>query len=169
MAHGEARTDRRLLRESRAARAQLWPAAGLGVAMAATVVAQAALLAHVIASAAVHHTAPALLAGSLAALAAAMVARALLAGAFEASGRIGATRVMSELRGRLAEQLLVRSPSAASMTAPASSPPRRYRASMRWRPTSPATCRSWCWPRRCPRRSCCGWRRWMRSPPACWR
>ena len=38
------------------------------------------------------------------------MARALLAGAFETSGRIGATRVMSELRGRLAEQLLIRSP-----------------------------------------------------------
>jgi thiol reductant ABC exporter CydD subunit len=104
------RIDRRLLRESRAARGQLWLAAGLGVAMAATVVAQAALLAHVIASAAVHHTALARLTGSLAALAAVVVARALLAGAFETSGRIGATRVMSELRGRLAEQLLVRSP-----------------------------------------------------------
>jgi ATP-binding cassette, subfamily C, bacterial CydD len=105
-----ARIDRRLLRESRAARVQLWLAAGLGVAIAATVVAQAALLAHVVASAAVHHTALARLAGSLVALAAAIVARALLAGAFETSGRIGATRVMSELRGRLAEQLLVRSP-----------------------------------------------------------
>jgi thiol reductant ABC exporter CydD subunit len=105
-----ARIDRRLLRESGAARAQLWLAAGLGVAMAATVVAQAALLAHVIASAAVHHTALARLGGSLAALAAAIVARALLAGAFETSGRIGATHVMSELRGRLAEQLLIRSP-----------------------------------------------------------
>ena len=104
------RIDRRLLRESRAARTQLWLAAGLGVAMAATVVAQAALLAHVIASAAVHHTALAGLTGSLVALAAVVVARGLLAGAFEASGRIGATRVMSELRGRLAEQLLVRSP-----------------------------------------------------------
>ncbi len=105
-----ARIDRRLLRESRAARAQLWLAAGLGVAMAATVVAQAVLLAHVIASAAVHHTALARLAGSLAALAVVIVARALLAGAFETSGRIGATRVMSELRGRLAEQLLIRAP-----------------------------------------------------------
>ncbi len=105
-----ARIDRRLLRESRAARAQLWLAAALGVAMAATVVAQAAVLAHVIASAAVHHTALARLTGSLVALAAVVVARALLAGAFETSGRIGATRVMSELRGRLAEQLLVRSP-----------------------------------------------------------
>jgi ATP-binding cassette subfamily C protein CydD len=78
--------------------------------MAATVVAQAALLAHVIASAAVHRTALAGLTSSLVALAAVVVARALLAGAFETSGRIGATRVMSELRGRLAQQLLVRSP-----------------------------------------------------------
>lgn len=102
--------DRRLLHESRAARAQLWLAAGLGVAMAAAVVAQAALLAHVIASAAVHHTALARLTGSLVALLAVVVARGLLAGAFETSGLIGATRVMSELRGRLAEQLLLRSP-----------------------------------------------------------
>jgi thiol reductant ABC exporter CydD subunit len=109
-ARGGARIDRRLLRESRAARSQLWLAAGLGVAMGATVVAQAALLAHVIASAAIHHTALAMLTGSLVALAAVVVARALLAGAFEISGRIGATRVMSELRGRLAQQLLVRSP-----------------------------------------------------------
>ncbi|HXB65231.1 MAG TPA: thiol reductant ABC exporter subunit CydD [Solirubrobacteraceae bacterium] len=117
--------DRRLLRESRAARAQLLLAGVLGVAMAVTVVAQAALLAYVIASAAVHRTAlglaetgmpakglrpPVSVAGALAALAAVVVARALLAGAFEVSGRVGATHVMSELRGRLAEQLLVRSP-----------------------------------------------------------
>ena len=104
------KVDRRLLRESRAARAQLWSTGALGVAMAVTVVAQAALLAHVIAGAAVHHTALARLSGSLLALAAVVVARGLLAGAFETSGRFGATRVMSELRGRLAEQLLVRSP-----------------------------------------------------------
>jgi ABC-type transport system involved in cytochrome bd biosynthesis fused ATPase/permease subunit len=78
--------------------------------MAATVVAQAALLGHLIAAAAVDHATLAALAGTLAALAAAMTLRALLAGGFEISGRIGATRVMSELRGRLAEQLLVRSP-----------------------------------------------------------
>ena len=104
------RLDRRLLRESRAARAQLLLAGALGVAMALTVVAQAALLAHVIASAAVHHTALERLTGALVALAGVIMARALLAGAFESSGRIGATRVMSELRGRLAEQLLVRAP-----------------------------------------------------------
>jgi ATP-binding cassette subfamily C protein CydD len=104
------RFDRRLFGESRAGRAQLALASVLGVAMAAAVVAQAALLAHVIAGAALHHTALAGLTGSLAALAAVVAVRALLAGGFETSGRIGATRVMSELRGRLAEQLLVRSP-----------------------------------------------------------
>jgi len=119
------RVDRRLMRESPAAREQLWLVVGLGVGMAASVVAQAALLAYVIASAAVHHTAlalaetgmpatgrrpPASVVGALVALAVVIVARALLAGAFEVSGRIGATRVMSELRGRLVAQLLVRSP-----------------------------------------------------------
>jgi thiol reductant ABC exporter CydD subunit len=104
------RAERRLFRQSRAGRAQLVLAGALGVAMAATIVAQAALLAHVIAAAALHHVTLAALTGSLGALAAVMALRALLAGGFETSGRIGATRVMSELRGRLAEQLLVRSP-----------------------------------------------------------
>ena len=104
------RPDRRLLRESRAGRAQLALAGTLGLAMAAAIVAQAALLAHVIAAAAVQHATLTSLTGPLAALAAVIAARALLAGGFETSGRIGATRVMSELRSRLAEQLLVRSP-----------------------------------------------------------
>ena len=105
-----ARIDRRLMRETGAARAQMRIASLLGVAMAVTVVAQAALLAHVIASSAEHRTALARLAGSLVALVVVIAVRALLAGAFETSGRIGATRVMSDLRGRLAGQLLLRSP-----------------------------------------------------------
>jgi len=104
------RADRRLFRESRAGRDQLALAGVLGAAMAAVIVAQAALLGHVIAAAAFRHATLATLSGSLLALAAVVAARALLAGGFETSGRIGATRVMSELRGRLAEQLLVRSP-----------------------------------------------------------
>jgi thiol reductant ABC exporter CydD subunit len=104
------RPDGRLFRQSRAGRAQLAMAGVLGVAMAAAIVAQAALLGHVIASAAVHHATLPVLSGTLVALAAVIAVRALLAGGFETSGRIGATRVMSELRGRLAEQLLVRSP-----------------------------------------------------------
>ena len=78
--------------------------------MAAAIVAQAALLAHVIAAAAFAHATLATLSATLLALGAVIVVRALLAGGFETSGRIAATRVMSELRGRLAEQLLVRSP-----------------------------------------------------------
>ena len=104
------RTDRRLLRETRAGRTQLLLTAGLGLATAAIVVAQAALLARLITGAAVHHQTLARLSGPLAALACVIAVRALLGGAFEVSGRIGATRVMSELRGRLAEHLLIRSP-----------------------------------------------------------
>lgn len=104
------RTDRRLLRETRAGRSQLRFAAALGLGTAGIVVAQAALLARVITGAAVHHQTIAQLSTPLAALAAAFAVRALLGGALEVSGRIGAARVMSELRGRLAHHLLVRSP-----------------------------------------------------------
>ena len=62
---GEGRVDRRLLGESRAARLQLFVASVLGVVTAVAIVAQAALLAHVIASAAVDHTTLAALSGSL--------------------------------------------------------------------------------------------------------
>jgi len=103
-------SDRRLFAESRAARAQLALAAALGLGMALAVVAQASLLAHVIASAAVRHVDLAALELSLAVLAAVILARALLSGAFETSGRLAATRVMSELRARLAQQLLYRAP-----------------------------------------------------------
>ncbi len=98
------------MRHSRAGRSALGAAAALGVATAAVVVAQAALLAHAITAAAMHHATLAALSTTLVALAVVVALRALLAGGFEVSGRIGATRVMSELRGRLAEQLLVRSP-----------------------------------------------------------
>jgi ATP-binding cassette, subfamily C, bacterial CydD len=109
-AAGSERADRRLLRETRAGRRQFVLAGGLGAAMAVTIVAQASLVAHVIARVAVDHAGLRALGGSLAALAGAIVARAVLSGAFEASGRIGATRVMSELRGRLAAKLLSRAP-----------------------------------------------------------
>jgi len=104
------RTDRRLLRETRAGRKQLRLAGVLGLASAATIVAQASLLARLITGAAVHRQSLGQLSVPLVALAAVITIRALLAGGFEFSGRIGATQVMSELRGRLAEHLLVRSP-----------------------------------------------------------
>ncbi len=77
---------------------------------AAVIVAQAALLAHVIATAAMRHVPLQALRGSLIALVAVLAARALLTGAFELSGRLGAIEVMSELRMRLAQRLLIDRP-----------------------------------------------------------
>ena len=101
------RIDRRLLRETAAARPHLVLAAVLGVGTAVCAVAQAALLARVITRAAFDGASVGSLHGTLVALGAVFVARALLAGAFELSGRIGAARVLAELRVRLVEHLLV--------------------------------------------------------------
>ncbi|MGO9901391.1 MAG: thiol reductant ABC exporter subunit CydD [Solirubrobacteraceae bacterium] len=104
------RIDRRLARESRAARTQFAVAGALGLVSAAVIVAQAALLAHIIAGAATARTSLHALSGSLIALVAVVAARALLSGAFELSGRLGAVQVMAELRIRLAQRLLVDRP-----------------------------------------------------------
>ena len=77
---------------------------------AAVIVAQAALLAYIIDRAAMHHATLASLKSELVALAAVLLIRALLGGGFELSGRWGAARVMSELRGRLVRRLLLESP-----------------------------------------------------------
>jgi thiol reductant ABC exporter CydD subunit len=100
----------RLLRESRAARAQMALAGALGVLSAGLIVAQAALLAYVIDRAALHHATAAALQSPLLALGAVLLARALVLGGFELSGRIGAERVMSELRGRLVRHVLLACP-----------------------------------------------------------
>jgi thiol reductant ABC exporter CydD subunit len=102
--------DRRLIGESRAARTHLILAAAVGVLSAGLIVAQAALLALIIERAAMHRASLGSLRPELIALAAVLGARALSSGAFELSGRLGALRVMSELRGRLVERLLLRSP-----------------------------------------------------------
>jgi thiol reductant ABC exporter CydD subunit len=102
--------DRRLIGESRVARAHLVLAAALGAGSAALIVAQAALLAYVIDKAAMHRATLASLKAELIALAAVLLARALVDGGFELSGRWGATRVMSDLRGRLVRRLLLESP-----------------------------------------------------------
>ncbi|MGD1057184.1 MAG: thiol reductant ABC exporter subunit CydD [Solirubrobacteraceae bacterium] len=102
--------DRRLLAESRPARAHMAIAGALGGCSAVLIVAQAALLAYVIERAAMDHATLASLRAQLIALAGVLCLRALAGGAFELSGRWGAVRVMSELRGRLARQLLLLSP-----------------------------------------------------------
>ncbi len=103
--------DRRLLRESAAARVHLALAGALGVLGAALIVAQAALLAYVIDRAALHRATVLELRPQLIALGAVLLARAATSGAFELSGRLGAQRMMSELRARLARHLLLRCPS----------------------------------------------------------
>lgn len=102
--------DRRLVRESRVARTHLALAGALGVISAALIVAQAALLAYIIDRAAMHHATLSSLQGQLAWLAGVLLARALVNGGFELSGRWGAVRVMSELRGRLISRILLESP-----------------------------------------------------------
>src|SRR5581483_4580408 len=102
--------DHRLARESRAARAHLAAAAALGALEAGLIVAQALLLASVIARAAIDHATLGSLRGELIALVAVLGGRAAVRGGFELSGRLGASRVMSELRGRLVDHLLLRAP-----------------------------------------------------------
>ncbi len=102
--------DRRLARDSAAARRHLAAAGVLGAADAILIVAQAVVLAAIIARSAIHGVSLASLQGRLIALGAVLVARAAVRAGFELSGRIGATRVMSELRGRLIDRLLVATP-----------------------------------------------------------
>ena len=102
--------DQRLLRESAAARTHLALIAGLGVLQAGLILAQAGLLGYVIAESATHGVALATLQGPLIALAAVLAGRALVSAGFELTGRLGAARVMSELRGRLVDHLLVLAP-----------------------------------------------------------
>ena len=102
--------DRRLIGESRVARTHLALAGALGVISAALILAQAGLLADILARAAMHHTTLLALESQLIALAAVLFARALVSGGFELSGRWGAFRVMSELRGRLVRRLLLETP-----------------------------------------------------------
>ena len=98
--------DRRLLRESRAARTHLTLVGALALASAVLIVAQAVLLAYIIDRAALRHASVTALEGQLLALGAVLLARAAVGGGFELSAQLGASRAMSELRGRLARRLL---------------------------------------------------------------
>jgi thiol reductant ABC exporter CydD subunit len=104
--------QRRLTRSSRAARAQLGAAAVLGLLATALIVAQATLLAHVIAGVFLGDESLADVTPLLLWLAAISLARGLVDAGFEASGRIGAARAMSELRSRLVRHLLLVRPGA---------------------------------------------------------
>ena len=111
-AEGSARgVDRRLLRSTRAARAPLAGSVLLGVLTAVLIVAQAVLLGRIVARSFLHGADVAALRGPLVALAAVIVGRSLCAAGFEASGRLGAGRVMSELRSNLTRHVLRERPS----------------------------------------------------------
>lgn len=112
-ARGRARqTQRRLTRSSRAARAHLASTAGLGLLATALIIAQATLLAQVIVAAFLGGDSLSTLTPQLLWLAAISLARGLVDAGFEATGRIGAARVMAELRSRLVRQLLLVRPGA---------------------------------------------------------
>ena len=83
---------------------------GLGAVATALLIAQATLLARVITRVFLEGAGAADVRGELAWLAAVAVGRGLAAAGFEATGRIGAARVMSELRQRLVRKLLLERP-----------------------------------------------------------
>jgi ATP-binding cassette, subfamily C, bacterial CydD len=101
--------DPRLLRRARAARVVLGLDVALGVGMAALVLAQAALIAHVVARA-FAGAAPAGQTTALALLVLVFAARGALTWGFEVLGRRGASTVLSELRLALVARRLRHSP-----------------------------------------------------------
>jgi len=92
--------DPRLLRHARAARSYLSVTVALGLAVAGLIVAQAELLAHALATAALG-TGAAALAGTLVLLLGVVVARAIAAYGGEAAALRAAARVKSQLRRKL--------------------------------------------------------------------
>ena len=105
-------TQRRLARSSRVARKHLAITVGLGVLQAGLIIAQATLLAKVIAGVFMDGDSFADVAPWLLWLAVISVGRGLAAAGFESAGRFGAARVMSELRERLSRHLLLDRPGA---------------------------------------------------------
>lgn len=103
-------TARRLLHGGAAARAMLALNGLLGALTAVAIVAQAALMAYVVSEAFIGDAGLRDLEVPLALLAAVALLRAALAGGFELTGRIGAVRVLSELRERVVEHVLVAQP-----------------------------------------------------------
>jgi thiol reductant ABC exporter CydD subunit len=100
------------VRTRRPARRHGAAAVALGVATAAAVIAQALLLARVIAGVFLDGESLADVRGALVALTAVALARGLLAWAYEMSGHVGAARVMSAMRVGLVEHALRARPAA---------------------------------------------------------
>lgn len=98
--------DPRLLREARPARRFLAASVVLALATAAAIVAQAALLGHVVAGAFLAHRGLGELAAPLLALAAVSVARGGLAWAFETGGSLAAAGTVAALRRRVLAHLV---------------------------------------------------------------
>ena len=105
-------TQRRLTRTSRAARSQIGFSVGLGLVSTCLIIAQATLLAIVISGVFMGGESLGDVSTELIWLAAVCVARGLVSAGFESSGRFGASKVMAELRERLARHLLVTRPGA---------------------------------------------------------
>jgi ATP-binding cassette subfamily C protein CydD len=102
--------DPRLLREAPPARRFLVACGVLSLASAAAIVAQAALLAHVVAGAFLGHRGLASLATPLLALAAVSVARGALGWAFESGGSLAAAGTVTTLRRRVLAHLVAARP-----------------------------------------------------------
>lgn len=105
-------TQRRLIRSSRVARRQLGTTVLIGLVTTGLIIAQATLLAKVIAGVFMDGKSPAEVTPWLIGLAVVAVGRGLAAAGFESTGRFGAAAVMSELRTRLARHLLISRPGA---------------------------------------------------------
>ncbi|HET7568464.1 MAG TPA: ATP-binding cassette domain-containing protein [Gaiellaceae bacterium] len=102
--------DPRLLREAPPARRFLWICAALAAATAVAIVAQAALLAHVVAGAFLGHRALGSLWTPLCALAGVSVARGALGWAFETGGSLAAAGTVAALRRKLLAHLVAARP-----------------------------------------------------------
>ncbi|MGB0121762.1 MAG: thiol reductant ABC exporter subunit CydD, partial [Solirubrobacterales bacterium] len=101
-----------MARTSRTAKKHLITTVAIGLVTTILIIAQATLLASVIAGVFMDGESFTEVLPQLAWLAAISVGRGLAAAGFESSGRLGAAKVMSELRGRLARHLLLKRPGA---------------------------------------------------------
>ena len=143
--------DPRLLRYSAAARGYLAVTVGLGLAATGLILIQASLLARILAGT-VTGTGVSVLAGSLGVLLAVLLARAAASYGGETAALRAAAAVKSQRR-RSTTRCGWGPPGWPCLNRPVTGPARSPRwppaAWTRWTPTSPATCRSSCWPASC--------------------